>query len=141
MFARTSTWSGSGEALERWVEHVVGQVQPFVAALPGNAGGMFLIDREGGRALTLTLWESEEAALETDRNSERSRQSTVEATGVELLERGRYEATPDRDVHRSRKSLADDSYASSPSSYQIVPFACRPSGLEPSVESTLAGRG
>ena len=91
MFARTSTWSGSVEALERWAEHVVGQVQPFVAGLPGNAGGMFLIDREGGRALTLTLWESEEAAEETDRNAEKSRRSTVEATGVELLERGRYE--------------------------------------------------
>ena len=91
MFARTSTWSGSAEALERWAEHVVRQVQPFVAGLPGHAGGMFLIDREEGRALTLTLWESEEAAKETDRNAEQSRQSTVEATGVELLERGRYE--------------------------------------------------
>jgi heme-degrading monooxygenase HmoA len=91
MFARTSTWSGSAEALERWADHVVRQVQPFVAGLPGNAGGMFLIDREEGRAFTLTLWETEEAAKETDRNAEKSRQSTVDATGVELLERGRYE--------------------------------------------------
>lgn len=91
MFARTSTWSGSTETLERWAEHVVTKVQPFVAGLPGNAGGMFLIDREKGRALTLTLWETEEAAEETDRNADQSRQSTVEATGVELLERGSYE--------------------------------------------------
>ena len=91
MFARTSTWSGSAEALERWVEHVVRQVQPFVAGPPGDAGGGVLIDREGGRALTLTLWETAEAAEETDRNAEKSRQSTLEATGVELLERGRYE--------------------------------------------------
>lgn len=52
---------------------------------------MFLIDREEGRALTLTLWETEEAAEETDRNAEKSRQITVEATLVELGERGRYE--------------------------------------------------
>jgi hypothetical protein len=91
VFARTSTWSGSVEALERWAEHVVTKVQPFVAGLPGNAGGMFLIDREQGRALTLTLWKSEEAAQETDRHADQSRQSTVEATGVELLERGSYE--------------------------------------------------
>jgi len=91
VFARTSTWSGSAEALERWAEHVVTKVQPFVAGLPGNAGGMFLIDREQGRALTLTLWKSEEAAQETDRHADQSRQSTVEATGVDLLERGSYE--------------------------------------------------
>lgn len=89
--ARTSSWSGSPEVLERWAEHVVKQVQPFVAGLPGNVGGVFLIDREQGVGLTLTLWESEEAAQETDRNAEQSRASTVAATGVELVERGSYE--------------------------------------------------
>ncbi len=37
------------------------------------------------------LWDSEEAALTSDRNAEQSRASTVAATGVELVERGRYE--------------------------------------------------
>ncbi len=52
---------------------------------------MFLINRESGTGLTLTLWESEEAAAETDRSAEQSRASTVEATGIELVERGRWE--------------------------------------------------
>jgi hypothetical protein len=91
MVARTSTWKGSPEALERWAEHVGKHVKPFVAGLPGNAGAVFLIDREQGTGLTLTLWESEHAALETDRNAEKSRASTVSATGVELVARGRYE--------------------------------------------------
>ena len=91
MFARTSTWSGSVEALDTWAEHVARQVAPFVSGLPGNAGGAFLIDREGGSALTLTLWESREAAEATDRSSEQSRASTVAATGAELVTRGRYE--------------------------------------------------
>jgi heme-degrading monooxygenase HmoA len=90
MVARTSTWAGSSEALEKWAEHVAAQVKGFVAGLPGNAGGVFLIDREAGRALTLTLWESEEAAAETDKFAEQSRASTVAATGVELVERGAY---------------------------------------------------
>ena len=88
--ARTSTWSGSPEALDRWEEHVKHHVSGFVAGLPGNAGGAFLIDRAAGRALTLTLWESEEAAAETDKFADQSRASTVEATGVELVERGAY---------------------------------------------------
>jgi hypothetical protein len=58
--------------------------------LPGNAGGAFFVDREAGTALTLTFWESEEAAAETDKFADQSRASTVEATGVELVARGAY---------------------------------------------------
>jgi heme-degrading monooxygenase HmoA len=91
MYARTSSWSGSPEALEIWAAHVVSQVAPFVAGLPGNAGCVFLIDREARKGVTLTLWDSDEAALESDRHAEQSRAATVAATGVELVERGRYE--------------------------------------------------
>ena len=90
MVARTSTWTGSPEALDRWAEHVTNRVSGFVAALPGNAGATFFVDRDGGTALTLTLWENEEAAAATDKFAEQSRASTVAATGVELLERGAY---------------------------------------------------
>ena len=90
MVARTSTWAGSPEALDKWAEHVTEKVSGFVANLPGNTGAAFFIDRDGGKALTLTLWESEEAAAETDKFADQSRASTVEATGVELLERGAY---------------------------------------------------
>jgi len=91
MVARTSTWTGSPEALDKWEQHVKARVSGFVSGLPGNAGGAFLIDREAGKALTLTLWDSEEAAAETDKFADQSRASTVEATGVELVDRGAYE--------------------------------------------------
>jgi hypothetical protein len=90
MEARTSTWTGSPEALDKWAEHVKNQVSGFVAGLPGNAGGTFFINREAGTALTLTLWDTEEAAAATDAFADQSRASTVEATGVELLDRGYY---------------------------------------------------
>jgi heme-degrading monooxygenase HmoA len=90
MVARTSTWTGTPDALDKWAEHVTNQVSGFVSGLPGNAGATFFIDREAGTALTLTLWDSEEAAANTDKFAEQSRASTVEATGVQLLERGAY---------------------------------------------------
>jgi hypothetical protein len=90
MVARTSTWAGSREALDRWAEHVTATVSGFVAGLPGNAGGAFFTDRAAGKALTLTFWETEEAAAATDKFAEQSRASTVDATGVELVERGAY---------------------------------------------------
>jgi heme-degrading monooxygenase HmoA len=90
MFARTSTWSGDSAALEKWTEQVKSTVGPMVAGLPGNAGAFFFVDREGQHAMTLTLWDTEEAAAASDATAERSRASTVAATGVELLDRGRY---------------------------------------------------
>jgi heme-degrading monooxygenase HmoA len=90
MYARTSTWSGSPEALRKWVDNVE-RVREFVAGLPGNAGMVFLVDYDSGTALTLTLWDSAEAAEATDRFAEESRAATVAATGVELVERGRHD--------------------------------------------------
>jgi hypothetical protein len=91
MYARTSCWRGSVDALERWAEHVDAEVRPMVEQLAGNAGAYFFVDRANGRALTLTLWESEAAAVATDGMAEASRERTVTSTGVELLERGRWE--------------------------------------------------
>ncbi len=91
MFVRTSTWSGTHEQLEAWVRAVQEKVKPFVQQRPGNRGAYFLIDREGGKALTFTMWESEEAALATDQAAEQSRASTIAATGVTMVSKDRYE--------------------------------------------------
>jgi heme-degrading monooxygenase HmoA len=91
MFARTTTWAGSPEALDAWAEHAAATVRGFVEGLPGNAGVHFFLDRQGGAALTLTLWDSDEAARATDAFAEQSRASTVAATGAERVAQGRYE--------------------------------------------------
>lgn len=91
MYARTSTWSGSAGALDKWAAHVVEKVAPMVTGLPGNAGAYFFVDRDDGIALTLTMWDSQQAALASDNAADKSRESTVAATGVELLARGRYD--------------------------------------------------
>lgn len=90
MYARTSTWTGTPEALESWHAGAEG-VRRFVASLDGNAGVFFLIDRAGGRALTLTLWKTHDAAVASDAFADQSRDRTIAATGVGLLERGQYE--------------------------------------------------
>jgi len=91
MFARTSTWSGSPEALQKWADNAASTVKGFVEGLPGNAGVVFLIDRRNGQALTLTLWDTDDAAKATDKFAEQSRAATVAATGTELIARGSYE--------------------------------------------------
>jgi hypothetical protein len=91
MYARTSTWSGSPEALQKWADNAVARVKGFVEGLPGNTGAMFFVDSESGTALTLTLWDSEDAAKASDQFAEQSREATIGATGTELVARGRYE--------------------------------------------------
>jgi steroid delta-isomerase-like uncharacterized protein len=93
MYARTTSWTGTPEALEKWARDTMETVAPMVAGLPGNAGAYFFIDREAGQGLTLTLWENEDAARASDATADKSRARTVAATGVELLDRGRYELT------------------------------------------------
>ncbi len=90
MHARTSSWKGSAEAIERWADHMT-NVRPMVEQLPGNAGAYFFVDHADGLALTLTLWEDEQAAVASDATADQSRASTIAATGVELLDRGRWE--------------------------------------------------
>ncbi len=90
MFARSSCWTGSPEALQKWEDNVAG-VASMIRGLPGVAGAMFVLDRSAGEAMTLTLWEDEAAALVSDQHAEASRSATVAATGVELVSRGRYE--------------------------------------------------
>jgi heme-degrading monooxygenase HmoA len=97
MFARTSSWGGTAEAIDKWAA-AVETVRPFVTSLDGNAGAFFLVDAAGQRALTLTLWETESAALASDASADQSRARTIAATGVELLERGQYQVivSPDK---------------------------------------------
>jgi hypothetical protein len=94
MFARTSSWGGTPEAIGKWAASVE-TVRPFVASLEGNAGAFFLVDASGRRALTITLWDTEAAALASDASADQSRARTIAATGVELLERGQYEVVVD----------------------------------------------
>ncbi len=90
MFARSSSWTGSPQALQTWEDNV-DRVAAMIRGLPGVAGAMFFINRGDGEAMTLTLWEDEEAALASDQSAEVSRSATIAATGVELVGRGRYE--------------------------------------------------
>ncbi len=60
MFARIGTWQGSPENLQNWVARA-SEVKANVQRQPGLAAAYWLLDREGGKGLTITIWESEEA--------------------------------------------------------------------------------
>ena len=61
MFARIGTWQGSPDELERWISRAREQVKPSVQQDPGLKAAYWLVDRQGGKGLIVTIWESEEA--------------------------------------------------------------------------------
>jgi len=90
MYARIGRWQGDNAELERWVERSRDEVVPQVQATPGSSGVLLLLDREHGQALTITLWESEEALQASEQRRAVIQQGTAQASGAQV-ETSRYE--------------------------------------------------
>ena len=84
MIGRISTWEGSPEQLEGWKRGVLNRVKPMVEKLEGNVGALFLLDKEQGRAYTITLWRDEEAARKSDAAAGGSQARTKADSGATM---------------------------------------------------------
>lgn len=73
MFARVSRYRGEPARLRAGFEAVTGELEQ----LDGFAKAYFLTDREHARAMSITLWESEEAL---NASAERAHQMRTQAT-------------------------------------------------------------
>ncbi len=74
------------------VERVVREiVHPGIRGEPGYAGYMVLGDRETGRALGVTLWESEEGREASDSTARQIRPRVEEQTGGTMRSVERYD--------------------------------------------------
>jgi heme-degrading monooxygenase HmoA len=82
VFARIGTWQGSPEDLENWVARAGEVVKPKVQQQLGLAAAYWLVDREGGKGLTITFWESEEAMRASEEFRSQSQSQTSVATGA-----------------------------------------------------------
>ena len=89
MVGRLSTYEGPADAIDR-MRGEFERLTDELRTMNGFEHADLLVDRDSGEAMTLTLWDSEEAAGETDKFADQSRASTIEATGVELIDRGAY---------------------------------------------------
>jgi heme-degrading monooxygenase HmoA len=82
MFARIGTWQGSPEDLQNWVARASEVVKPNVQQQPSLAAAYWLVDREGGKGLTITFWESKEAMRASEEFRSQSQSQTSVATGA-----------------------------------------------------------
>jgi heme-degrading monooxygenase HmoA len=83
-FARIGTWQGTPEELERWIVRAREQVKPSIQKDRGLKAVYWLVDREAGKGLIVTLWESREAMAASEQARLQRQTATSAATGASV---------------------------------------------------------
>ena len=98
MYARVSTYQGPPDQIDEGVRYAQENILPRVQEVDGFEGVYFLVDRQSGKALTITLWESEEALRGSEEEANRLRSESAEAGSQEVMGVERYEVaiSPER---------------------------------------------
>jgi heme-degrading monooxygenase HmoA len=89
-YARIGTWQGTPEELEQWIVRAREQVKPNIAQDEGLSAVYWLVDREAGTGLIVTLWRSAEAMQASEAARARRQTATAAATGARVTT-ARYE--------------------------------------------------
>ena len=91
MFARVSTYAGRPEQLDEMHHEGVEHVLPALEMQDGFSGGLVLADRQSGKVLAVTLWESEQAMDATEEASHWLRIFSARSAGGTISSVQRYE--------------------------------------------------
>ena len=95
MHARVSTFQGptNPEQIEEGLRYARENILPQARQMDGFKGVIGLLDRQSGKSLTVTLWESEQAMHASEEEANRLRQESTEATSETVEGVERYEVT------------------------------------------------
>jgi heme-degrading monooxygenase HmoA len=91
MFARVSTYEGRPEQLDEMHQEGMEHVLPALEMQDGFSGGLVLADRQSGKMLVVTLWESEQALDATEDASHWLRIFGAQSGGGTISSVQRYE--------------------------------------------------
>ena len=87
MHARVSTYTGDGDALVQGFESVRGPLEE----MEGFTRAYFLVDRAGGRGMSITMWESEDALNESVERANQMREQATDQAGASIESVEHYE--------------------------------------------------
>lgn len=93
MWARVSTYEGPPENIDEDVRYSEEELLPQVRQLAGFGGVYTLADRQTGRTMSITLWDSEEDMRASETEADRLRQDSTEHAGGTILSVERFEVT------------------------------------------------
>ena len=78
MFARVATYSGDAEELVHGFEAATSELEQ----MDGFVHAYFCVDRQGGKALTMTVWENEQALEASAEKAHQLRSRATEPSGA-----------------------------------------------------------
>ena len=85
MYARATTLRASPEDVQEQIDHYQEGIQS-VREISGNRGAFLLVDRSAGKAISVTLWESDEAMQASRKRADELRQQAQESLGESVDE-------------------------------------------------------
>jgi heme-degrading monooxygenase HmoA len=91
MFARVSTFQGPTDQTAEGIRLAREQILPAARLMDGFKGIYLLFDRESGKSLSITLWESEEDMSASEEAASRVRSQSVAAAGDAVIGVERFE--------------------------------------------------
>ncbi len=91
MFARVSTFQGQPDQTAEGIRVAREQILPAARLQEGFRGIYLLFDRESGRSLSITLWETEEDLRASEEAANRARSESAAAAGDMVIGVERYE--------------------------------------------------
>lgn len=91
MFARVSTFQGPPDQTAEGIRLAREQILPAARLQDGFQGIYLLFDRETGRSLSITLWETEADMKASEEAATRARDESVRAAGDAIVNVEHYE--------------------------------------------------
>lgn len=85
MYARATTLRASPGDVQQQIDHYQEGIQS-VREISGNRGAFLLVDRSAGKAISVTLWESDEAMQASRKRADELRQQAQESPGESVDE-------------------------------------------------------
>lgn len=91
MHARMSILEGPPDQIDEGLRYVREQVMPQLRQQDGFEGFIVLSDRQSGKVIGVSLWESEQAMQASENVGDRTRSESAEAGGASVAGVERYE--------------------------------------------------
>ena len=91
MYARVNSFEGPVERIDDGVRYIQDEIVRWGQGIEGYKGTIALVDRETGKTLGITLWESHEKMLASESAAAGMRSSAADAMGTSSPKVERYE--------------------------------------------------
>jgi heme-degrading monooxygenase HmoA len=91
MFARVSRFDVPGDRIDADIKDSRERVSQ-IESMPGSLGVYYLVDRENGKTMAVTLWEDEQSMQSSEQRAQQMREEGVGTiTGSKIVSVDRYE--------------------------------------------------